>query len=1094
MKKLTKIRLINWHYLSNETITVKNNILLTGPNASGKSTILDAITYVITAGDTQFNLAANEKGKRDLRGYIKCKLGIEDKEYLRDGDVSGDVALEFYDELEDKYFVVGVVMDAFGDLTPVKSLFYLADNTRIKDSLFVSEDNKIYSTVEFRKLNSSFDYFLTKRDAKRGFRTAFGSINEDFFRMIPKALAFKPISDVKEFIYQNILEEKEIDVTSIKDSIRSYKDLENTLNLIKAKIADLHEMEAIYNETVSISQKKNYYNYLMKLFEVESFESRKKDAETQIQILKEKKESKISEVSRIEAYVEELNEKSRELYKVLSNNEEFKAEEYLDKQINKVNSELRELDGVTDNYIRRASLIKETVNRIRKVNDTPLFKEFASVPLSNIDPLMIDNTKRELINFDQKFQEIVNSNFVNKGKLQSQKDEKVKEMNEVRNALVSLNQNQLRYNPDLLGIRKDIIDGLKHIYDKDISVYIFSELIEIKDPVWGKTIESYLGNRRFDLIVEPKYYDSALEIFARNKMKYRSYGLGLVNTQEMVNYKNYKDNSLASIMDSENEDAKRYINFTCGNVIMCSHESELKKYPTSITNDGLIYRGFVVRNMNLNVDRFIGKGALGEQTEYWTSKGNDLKNEYYELNAKLQHIEEENNALKSLDLKSLLTELDKVLRFNELSRELQALNVKKAQAKKLSTSELEDEYNQTNQLIKSQDAKKMLASQDVGAVDNAIETLNRDLAQMEKDQVVLQGVLKELLGENLEMENQAREEYIDLTESNTSVRAMAEVEAKLKAEESNYDNLVEGLLTKQMKYVNTYASNLDVTFQGFPQYLAELNKLEKSELVKYEQKVRSARETAEIIFKEDFISKLRNNIMTAEAEISKINDTLKSIKFGRDSYEFIFPKSNEYGAFYDMFKADTISDGHSIFTYDFEQQYNQQLDELFTSLAQDELNSSGAINKFTDYRTYMDYDIKIMNELGQTMLYSKVFKEKSGGETQVPFYVAIIASFVRIYTQNKTATKDSIGLIIFDEVFDKMDSKRMEAMMEFISTMPVQVLIACPPQRMSILQKYTDTTLVMVRNNSRAQVLPFETNEGYEAATKAMDLAEKEGY
>ena len=63
MKKLVKIRLINWHYLSNETIVINGNTLLTGPNASGKSTIMDAITFVLTAGDTQFNLAANEKGK-----------------------------------------------------------------------------------------------------------------------------------------------------------------------------------------------------------------------------------------------------------------------------------------------------------------------------------------------------------------------------------------------------------------------------------------------------------------------------------------------------------------------------------------------------------------------------------------------------------------------------------------------------------------------------------------------------------------------------------------------------------------------------------------------------------------------------------------------------------------------------------------------------------------------------------------------------------------------------------------------------------------------------------------------------------------------
>ena len=40
-------------------------------------------------------------------------------------------------------------------------------------------------------------------------------------------------------IYQNILEEKEIDVTAIKDSIRSYKELEITLKQIQAKIVSI---------------------------------------------------------------------------------------------------------------------------------------------------------------------------------------------------------------------------------------------------------------------------------------------------------------------------------------------------------------------------------------------------------------------------------------------------------------------------------------------------------------------------------------------------------------------------------------------------------------------------------------------------------------------------------------------------------------------------------------------------------------------------------------------------------------------------------------------------------------------------------------
>lgn len=1079
MKKLTKIRLINWHYLSNETINVKNNVLLTGPNASGKSTILDAITYVITAGDTQFNLAANEKGKRDLRGYIKCKLGLEDKEYLRDGNVTGDVCLEFYDELADKYFLVGTVIDAFGDLTPVKSQFYFADDKKIEDSIFVSEDKHIYTVTEFRKNNPNFEYYSSKRETKRAYRTAFGSINEDFFKMIPKALAFKPISDVKEFIYQNILEEKEIDITSIKDAIRSYKDLEATLKVIKNKINDLHELETAYNLSKEMIAEKNYLTYLLKQFELEGFDHHKGELETQIAILKERKESKNSEVSRIDSYIESLNERSKELYKVLSNNDDFKAEEYIDKQINQVKNELRELEGVSDRYLKRASIIKDNVNRIRKETDNPLFKEFANIPLNNIDPLMIENTKNELISFDKQFQDVVNDNLIETGKLQTLKDQKVKEMNEVRNAIASLGQNRLNYSPDLLGIRQDITEGLKRKFNKDISVHIFAELIEIKDQNWSKTIEAYLGNRRFDLIVEPTYYDDALEIFARNKGKYRSYGLGLVNTQEMERFTDYNRNSLAEIMDSINQDARNYINFTCGNVIRCNHESELKRFSTSITNDGLIYRGFVVRNLNLNVDRFIGKGALGEQTEYWNTKGNLLKTEYYEINDKLNMLREQNDALRSFELKSLLQDLDKVLRFNELSRRLSELNVKKASVKKLSVSEIEDEYQKTNQLIKSQDAKKMLSVEEIGHITSSIEQLTRELTDMENKKITLQGELRELMADNLELEGKAIDEYKELTSTMTYQRAIDSIDERLNKADENYDNVVDGIANKQMKYINTYASNLSLGYSEMPSYMAELQKLEKSELVKYEDKVRKSRETAEIIFKEDFISKLRNNIKTAEDEIGKINETLKSIKFGRDSYEFIFPKSSQYGQFYDMFTADSVSDGRSIFTYDFEQQYNQQLDELFTSLSSDELNSNGAINKFTDYRTYMDYDIKIQNEFGETMLYSKVFREKSGGETQVPFYVAIIASFVRIYTQNNI-NRDSIGLVIFDEVFDKMDSNRMKAMMDFIKTMPLQVIIACPPQRTAILQNYTDTTLVMMRKNNHAQVIPFETNPGYE--------------
>jgi uncharacterized protein YPO0396 len=162
--------------------------------------------------------------------------------------------------------------------------------------------------------------------------------------------------------------------------------------------------------------------------------------------------------------------------------------------------------------------------------------------------------------------------------------------------------------------------------------------------------------------------------------------------------------------------------------------------------------------------------------------------------------------------------------------------------------------------------------------------------------------------------------------------------------------------------------------------------------------------------------------------------------------------------------------GEEIFNYDFEMKYQRQLEELFINLASEDLNSQGSINKFTDYRTYMDYDILITNNAGDKMLYSKVFKEKSGGETQVPFYVATLASFVRIFEQaSRGINHESIGLILFDEVFDKMDTSRIKAMMKFIKQLPVQILLATPPQKMEVLSKYTDTTIVTLRDGKLAR-------------------------
>ena len=909
MKKLVKIRLINWHYLSNETIELEGNTLLSGPNASGKSTIMDAITYILTAGDTMFNLAANEKGKRDLRGYVKCKLGMDDKEYLRNGDVSGHVALEFYDEKTDSKFAVGAVIDAFGELLPVKTLFYRTYEP-INDTMFVSPENKIYGTVEFRKHNTNFEYFLTKKEAKRGFRTAFGSINEDFYRLIPKALAFKPIADVKDFIYQNILEEKEIDVTAIKDSIRSYKELENTLKLINKKITDLREIDSIYKELKGIEERKNYIDYLMHLFDVEAIRNDITDAKDQItkqetlRVLKEK------QINDIEAELLSLNERSQDLYHILSNTDDsFKAEEYINREILKTQTNITALEGNQQSFLKRASNFKTNLNSIRKITDDKLFSDMANLSLVQINETDVETTKLKLRDYQVRLNQTQNKYNQELGSLDNKKRALVAQINEISTNLKGLEENRINFPTQLLQIRAEIEEGLKRIYNYEIHVHIFAEICEITDPNWADTIEIFLGNRRFNMIVEPRYFDQALQIFSRIKDRYRLYGIGLVNTKQISKYKSYENNSLASIIDSENQDARCYINYTCGNVIMCNDAMELEKYQTSITNDLLIYRGYAVTSLNPNVEKpFIGKNAASKQAVLWHEKADIVKKEYLSLNARIENLNTILSLIDQIDVRPIIDDLDKALLLSKEKAALEDLSKQAIRQKNATPSELQDDYDKIQATIKNHNVKKLALSKEIGGIDNAIDALNGVIYNKQQELNELEAELKELSGGSVVIEQTAKDEYNSLIGTKNFKLAFADYQEKYRSEDASYTLLNDNLVAKQYAYINTYNSTFSIGATEIPKYIAELNKLEKTELVKYEQKVRSARESAEIVFKEDFIAKLRNNILTAEQEISKINETLSGITFGNDRYEFIFPRSSEYASFYEMVTSE-LEDG-----------------------------------------------------------------------------------------------------------------------------------------------------------------------------------------
>ena len=78
MKILKKLLLINWHYFTHQMIEFEQLNFMTGVNASGKSTIIDALQIVLF-GDTAgryFNKSASGKSARTLASYLCGEISL----------------------------------------------------------------------------------------------------------------------------------------------------------------------------------------------------------------------------------------------------------------------------------------------------------------------------------------------------------------------------------------------------------------------------------------------------------------------------------------------------------------------------------------------------------------------------------------------------------------------------------------------------------------------------------------------------------------------------------------------------------------------------------------------------------------------------------------------------------------------------------------------------------------------------------------------------------------------------------------------------------------------------------------------------------
>ncbi len=1083
MKKLTKIKLVNWHLFTNQTIDIRDNALISGENGSGKSTLLDAMQYLLVGGRSgaKFNIAATDDAKRTLDGYVRGRIGAENKEYLRNGDVITHIALEFFDEQSKQYAVIGSILELpkGGHL---KERLYVLENISIHDGLYLEKKYpRDYKSMKsyLKDLDIDFKPFDTQKKYREALAHFFGMDATKYAKILPKALAFRSI-DLQQFVFEFLLDDDPIDIQSLKNNVAQLKRVEGQIQFDKEKLQKLDGLSELGEDIIHNQQQRDINTLVDQLNWIEKREAFIKENELKLTRIGKQLDYLREAKQQIDEQIDENDHAILNLERAKSDSDLSRTltsyQEALKKKGQEYDQQKEILIQVKQMLAKEFATMKELINIIPNA----AIKAFVQYYQSNIENMDHDDLANHLEIISQEVTSLLQAYHTERDKIEQDKSHLSEKIRESQQRLNQLKKHVKTYPYHVQKLINALNDELSSMYQKEMNVQPFCELIEVNDETWRNALEGYLGSQRFNIIVDPSYFNDALEIYDRVKFEQHIYGVGLVNTQKLNEYNETSDHSLAAKLDSDHRYARLYANMLLNGVTTVEHVGELKKYRRSITPTCMTYGNYTARQINpRNYDvPFIGLSATNIQQEQETQH--------------LAALEAEMNTL--YDLSDMQTAVVRLLSQSKSAQLLHQGQIRYFDLIKQTRREYTQIEESVASLAKDQSLKQLDHQLDQARI------IRRDL-RLESDQLVgkiatqreerqkvmdrIEDVQDKLDLFLQEQKNLAQKHPEKLSIANTQFYALKnrykedhdKISSYLTDSTASIQSQIikgEANLTAQMKDYNlSYHFGAEPTLDGLITYEQEAHKIRNNNLVRYEQEAIELRRNSEISFKEEFVGKLRASIENAQQQIAELNFALTDKTFGSDSYQLTFKASDDpdYKLYYDIIMHTQAIEKHTLFTEGLSKRKENILSELFEKIASNDPEYDNLTYKFLDYRNYMSYDIEVTNVNGNKSLFSKVSKEKSGGETQVPFYIVIAASFQQLLSKNRRV--DSGCIVLFDEAFNNMDESRIDAMMKFYNSLSIQLLIAVPPQRVSNIISYVNTSLVIVKDNDYAVVETF---------------------
>lgn len=632
---------------------------------------------------------------------------------------------------------------------------------------------------------------------------------------------------------------------------------------------------------------------------------------------------------------------------------------------------------------------------------------------------------------------------------------------------------------------------------KSVTVDILADVLEIPESEehWRRAVEGYLNTQKFYLLVPPEYYRDALRIYDQIKREFGMNSFGLVDIGKLRERERLEpwSDSLAKKVETDNDLARSYIDYLLGRVVCCSHVDQLRRSKTAITADGMLYQGYVVRPIRKELmdDAFIGRRAVALRIARIEAELTDIQSKlqiWAPIYQTLSRYQNHEVLFSARYIQSVVPQRQTdYLRGLEISSELK---------------QIEEQMSHLD-LFWLGEQRKIIAK-----LDGEIDSLGDSKEQYITDKALRENRIHELVWDILpeinqkiaKMEDRIAEEFSEDFIQKTGIPRYQQELGRLKKASVVYKNFNgrleqtvrerESAMQKLFRARSEYADkfrpcSFRIDAMDNEEYAAEQHLLEESELPKYRAKIKAAYESAMEQFQNDFLAKLKSSIDQVQDQVKSLNRALDQAQFGTDRYKFRVDRNPDYADYYDMIMAPELMEGEAgLFAMPFQQKYGKLIDDLFSRIAmsddtqvnarkQSELQQN--IERFTDFRTYLKFDLETIDQNGSKQMLSQTLNTKSGGETQTPFYIAVLASFAQIYQVNNLSglVNNTVRLVVFDEAFNKMDSERIVESVRLLRKMGLQAIICTPPDKLPDIMPLADRTLLVSKDKYQMHILTY---------------------